>query len=73
MTSNTAEPTEELGEGDSQHSYKDSMSSLIEFDPDETLASQQTAATELTQPSPSRVSRVSKRKGTMFSVLADHD
>ncbi|KAK3175979.1 hypothetical protein OEA41_007301 [Lepraria neglecta] len=73
MTSNTAEPTEELGEGDSQHSYKDFMSSLIDFDPDETLTSQQTAATELTQPSPSRVGRVSKRKGTMLSILADHE
>ncbi|SLM35147.1 hypothetical protein LPUS_04230 [Lasallia pustulata] len=35
----------------SQQSFKTSMSSLIDFDPeDDTLTSQQTAATELTQP-----------------------
>lgn len=48
---------DESEEGDSQISYKDSMSSRLDFDPDETIASQQTAATELTQPSPSMISR----------------
>jgi hypothetical protein len=65
------EMTEDTGEGDSQYSYKDSMSSLIDFDPDETIASQQTTATELTQPSPSRVSRVRKAKSNRCNVRAD--
>ena len=52
------EVLEEMGEGDSPNSYKDSMSSLVDFDPDETMASQQTTATELTQPLQSRVGRV---------------
>ena len=47
-----------MEEGGSQISYKDSMSSELDFDPDETMASQQTAATELTQPLPSVISRV---------------
>lgn len=54
----TTETAEEFGDADSQNSYKDSMSSLIDFDPDETMASQQTAATELTQSLPSRVRQV---------------
>ncbi|KAK4693658.1 hypothetical protein P7C71_g3786, partial [Lecanoromycetidae sp. Uapishka_2] len=53
--SRAMETAEESGDADSQNSYKDSMSSLIDFDPDETMASQQTAATEITQPSPTRV------------------
>ena len=44
---------------DSQNSFKDSISSFVESDPDETIASQQTAATELTQPLPSRAQHVS--------------
>lgn len=56
----TEEPAEEMGEGDSQNSYKDSaMSSVIDFDPDDTMISQQTAATEVTQPLRSRISQVS--------------
>ncbi|KAL9073613.1 MAG: hypothetical protein Q9161_002855 [Pseudevernia consocians] len=52
------EPAEEMGEGDSQNSYKDSaMSSVIDFDPDDTMVSQQTAATEVTQPLRSRISQ----------------
>ena len=47
-------------EDDSQNSYKDSMSSLIDFDPeDDTLVSQQTIATEVSQPSPPRTISVS--------------
>lgn len=54
------EPPEEMGEGDSQNSYKDSaMSSVIDFDPDDSMVSQQTAATEVTQPLRSRISQVS--------------
>lgn len=54
----TEEPAEEMGEGDSQNSYKDSaMSSVIDFDPDDTMISQQTAATEVTQPLRSRISQ----------------
>ena len=54
------EPAEEMGEGDSQNSYKDSaVSSVIDFDPDDTMVSQQTAATEVTQPLRSRISQVS--------------
>ena len=49
---------DEMEERGSQISYKDSMSSELDFDPDETMASQQTAATELTQPLPSVISRV---------------
>lgn len=52
------EPTEDGGDAESQHSYKGSMSSLIDFDPDETMVSQQTAATDLTQPIVSRASQV---------------
>ena len=56
----TEEPAEEMGEGDSQNSYKDSaMSSVVDFDPDDTMVSQQTAATEVTQPLRSRISQVS--------------
>ena len=56
------EPAEEMGEGDSQNSYKDSaMSSVIDFDPDDTMVSQQTAATEVTQPLRSRISQVSQQ------------
>ncbi len=56
------EPAEEMGEGDSQNSYKDSaVSSVIDFDPDDTMVSQQTAATEVTQPLRSRISQVSQQ------------
>ena len=56
----TEEAAEEMAEGDSQNSYKDSaMSSVVDFDPDDTMVSQQTAATELTQPLRSRISQVS--------------
>ena len=56
------EPAEEMGEGDSQNSYKDSaMSSVIDFDPDDTMVSQQTAATEVTQPLRSRISQVNQQ------------
>ena len=56
----TEELAEEMGEGDSQNSYKDSaMSSVVDFDPDDTMVSQQTAATEVTQPLRSRISQVS--------------
>lgn len=58
----TEEPADDMGEGDSQNSYKDSaMSSVIDFDPDDTMVSQQTAATEVTQPLRSRISQVSQR------------
>ena len=57
--SQPADAAEDIGDADSQNSYKDSMSSLVDFDPDETMASQQTAATEVTQPLPSRVRLVS--------------
>lgn len=52
------EPAEELEEGASQQSYKDSVSSVADFDPDDTMESQQTAATEVTQPVQSRASLV---------------
>lgn len=53
---------EEMGEGDSQNSYKDSaMSSVVDFDADDTMVSQQTAATEVTQPLRSRISQVSQQ------------
>lgn len=56
------EQGEELGEGDSQNSCRDSaVSSVIDFDPDDTMASQQTAATEVTQPLRSTISQVSKQ------------
>lgn len=45
---------EEVEEGDSQNSYN----SMIDFDPDDTMISQQTAATEVTQPLQSRASLV---------------
>ena len=61
-TDTMEEPAEEMGEGDSQNSYKDSaMSSVIDFDPDDTMVSQQTAATEVTQPLRSRISQVSQQ------------
>ena len=50
----------------SQQSFKTSMSSLIDFDPeDDTQTSQQTAATELTQPtrSAARLVRSDNSKG----------
>ena len=57
----TEEQAEEIGEDDSQNSCKDSaVSSVIDFDPDDTMVSQQTAATELTQPLRSRISQVSQ-------------
>lgn len=47
-------------ENDSQNSFKDSMSSLIDFDiEDNTLVSEQTTATEVSQPSPPRAISVS--------------
>lgn len=46
---------EEVEEEDSQNSYN----STTDFDQDDTMVSQQTAATELTQPPPSRASQVS--------------
>ena len=56
------EPGDEMGEGDSQNSYKDSaMSSVVDFDLDDTMVSQQTAATEVTQPLRSRISQVSPK------------
>lgn len=56
------EPVEEMGEGDSQNSYKGSaVSSVIDFDPDDTMVSQQTAATEVTQPLRSSISQVSQQ------------
>ena len=64
---------DESEEEDSQLSYKDSMSSRLDFDPDETMASQQTAATELTQPSPSMISRVRFLKPATFRYPADND
>ena len=65
--------SDESEEGDSQISYKDFMSSRVDFDPDETMASQQTAATELTQPSPSTISRVGALKPATFRYPADND
>ncbi|KAL6713358.1 hypothetical protein ACLMJK_008823 [Lecanora helva] len=47
------EPLDEVGDGDSQNSY----TSAADFDPDETMVSQQTAATELSQPLQSRASQ----------------
>lgn len=50
---------EEAEEGDSQDSLKDSTISVTDFDPmDDTIASQQTAATETSQPGQSAVSMV---------------
>ena len=49
------EPADEVEDGNSPNSYM----SNADFDPDDTMASQQTAATEVTQPSQSRSSRVS--------------
>jgi len=50
---------QEAEEGDSQDSLKDSTISFTDFDPmDDTIASQQTAATETSQPSQSAVSMV---------------
>ena len=58
----TDEPAEEMGEGDSQISYKDSaVSSVVDFDADDTMVSQQTAATEVTQPLGSRISQASQQ------------
>ena len=57
----TEDPAEEVGDGDSQNSYRDSaMSSVIDFDPDDTMVSQQTLATEVTQPLRSSISQVSR-------------
>ena len=50
-----SEIVEEVEDGDSQNSFI----SNTDFDPDETAASQQTAATEVTQPLQSRASQVS--------------
>ena len=70
VDSPTEEPAEEVGEGDSQNSYKDSaMSSVIDFDPDDTMVSQQTAATEVTQPLRSRISQVGLRIQRSHSVF----
>lgn len=56
------EQEEEMGEGDSQKSCKDSaVSSVIDFDPDDTMVSQQTAATEVTEPLRSTISQVSQQ------------
>jgi len=50
---------QEAEEGDSQESLKDSTTSLTDLDPlDDTIASQQTAATEISQPGQSAVSMV---------------
>ena len=57
----TEEQADEMGDGDSQNSYKDSaVSSVVDFDPDDTMVSQQTAATEVTEPVRSRISQVSQ-------------
>ena len=48
------EAREDVGDGDSQNSFL----SNADFDPDDTMASQQTAATEVTQPPQSRTSQV---------------
>ena len=70
----TEEQAEDVGDGDSQNSYKDSaMSSVIDFDPDDTMVSQQTAATEVTQPLRSRISQVSQRSSpAQSSILLIH-
>lgn len=61
VENSTEDPAEEMGEGDSQNSYRDSArSSVIDFDLDDTMVSQQTAATEVTQPLRSRISQVSQ-------------
>lgn len=58
VENSTEDPAEEMGEGDSQNSYRDSArSSVIDFDLDDTMVSQQTAATEVTQPLRSRISQ----------------
>lgn len=50
---------EEAEEGDSQDSLKDSTVSVTDFDTmDDTIASQQTAATETSQPDQSTISMV---------------
>ena len=59
---------DEVEEGDSQNSYRDSISSGLDFDPDETMASQQTVDTELTQSSPSMISRVGVSKFAIFRL-----
>lgn len=57
----TEEQADEMGDGDSQNSYKNSaVSSVIDFDPDDTMVSQQTAATDVTEPLQSRISQVSQ-------------
>ena len=54
----------------SQQSFKTSMSSLIDFDPeDDTQVSQQTAATEVTQPSQSAARLV--RSNTQVGIPID--
>ena len=66
----TQEQAEETGEGDSQNSYKDSaQSSVIDFDPDDTMVSQQTAATEVTQPLRLTISQVSKRCHQLIRIF----
>jgi len=52
------EPSETLDDGDSQTTHKGSQSSTMDFDADETTDSQQTAATEVTQPLRSAASHV---------------
>ena len=55
MAVDQEEAMEEMGDEDSQNSYV----SRNDFDPDDTMISQQTAATELTQPLRSRANQVS--------------
>ncbi len=54
VIANPAAEAEEVEEADSQNS----SNSIIDFDPDDTIVSQQTAATELTQSLQSRASQV---------------
>lgn len=60
-------PVEELADGDSQNSYI----SNTDFDPDDTYGSQQTAATELTQPLQSNASQASDSTHGMALDMAD--
>lgn len=54
--------SEELEEGDSQDTFKDSVLSVTDTDPmEDTMASQHTASTEVSQPDRSAASVVSKR------------
>jgi len=52
------EPSEASDDSDSQTTHKGSQSSTMDFDADETTDSQQTAATEVTQPLRSAASQV---------------